>query len=72
MKWIPPKKLKVLTFLFFGTGIWGIVAGMILIKPMPMFLVLFGVINLCIGGFIGYRYFTQGPKPEKSFDKRKK
>jgi hypothetical protein len=72
MKWIPPKKLKVLTILFLGTGIWGIIAGMILIKPIPMILVLFGVINLCIGGFIGYRYFMQGPKPERSLDKRKK
>jgi hypothetical protein len=72
MKWIPPKKLKVLTILFLGTGIWGIIAGMLIIKPIPMMLVLFGVINLCIGAFIGYRYFMQGPKPERSFDKRKK
>ncbi|MBM3905745.1 MAG: hypothetical protein FJ354_03555 [Thaumarchaeota archaeon] len=72
MKWIPLKKLKVLTILFLGTGTWGIIAGMVLIKPIPLILVLFGVINLCIGGFIGYRYFMQGPKPERSSNKRKK
>ncbi|MFM7862359.1 MAG: hypothetical protein ACKO7Y_06420 [Candidatus Nitrosotenuis sp.] len=72
MKWIPLKKLRVLTILFLGTGTWGIIAGMVLIKPIPLILVLFGVINLCIGGFIGYRYFMQGPKPERSSNKRKK
>jgi hypothetical protein len=71
MKWIPPKKLKVLMILFFGTGGWGIIAGMLLLKPYP-FIVLFGVLNICIGGFIGYRFFTQGPKPEWSPKKSKK
>ena len=72
MKWIPPKKLKVLTILFFVTGMWGIIAGLVLIKPTAMFIVFFGVINICVGGFVGYRFFTQGPKPEHSSEKRKK
>ncbi len=71
MKWIPPKKLKVLMILFFVTGGWGIIAGFVFLKVYP-FIILLGVINICIGGFIGYRYFTQGPKPERSFEKRKK
>ncbi|MEM2160691.1 MAG: hypothetical protein QXN55_07045 [Candidatus Nitrosotenuis sp.] len=72
MKWIPPKKLKVLTIMFLGTGAWGIIAGMFLVKPTVFVLELFGVINLCLGGFVGYRYFTQGPKPEGLSKKRKK
>lgn len=71
MKWLPPKKLKVLTILFFGAGIWGIVAGMIIIKTEFM-IVIVGVMNFCIGGFLGYRLLTQGPKPETSSEKRKK
>lgn len=72
MKWIPPKKLKVLTVLFFATGAWGIISGMFFIKPTMMFIVFFGVINICVGGFVGYRFFTQGPKPEWSPKKSKK
>jgi len=72
MKWIPPKKLRILVALFFGTGAWGIVAGLVLIKPQVFFIVVFGVINICIGGFVGYRLLTQGPKPDKLPEKRKK
>jgi hypothetical protein len=35
-------------------------------------LVVVSVMNFCIGGFLGYRLLTQGPKPEKSSEKRKK
>ncbi len=72
MKYIEPKKLRVLTILFFGAGIWGIVAGMVIIKPLEFMIVIVGVMNFCIGGFLGYRLLTQGPKPEKSTEKRKK
>ncbi|MGQ0606496.1 MAG: hypothetical protein ACT4OD_06055 [Candidatus Nitrosotenuis sp.] len=73
MKWIPPKKLKVLTILFFATGAWGVIAGLFLIKTeQHLFITLFGVINICIGGFLGYRFLTQGPKPEWSPKKSKK
>lgn len=66
MKYIPPKKLKVLMFLFFGTGIWGIVAGTFIIKhPAVFYIVVFGVINLCLGGFCGYKFLTQEPESEK-------
>lgn len=65
MKYIPPKKLKVLMYLFFGTGIWGIVAGLFLITPQVFFIVVFGVINLCLGGFCGYKFLTQEPESEK-------
>ena len=74
MKWIPPKKLKVLMALFFGTGAWGIIAGLFFLvrTDQHMFITFFGVINICIGGFVGYRLLTQGPKPDKLPEKRKK
>ncbi|WP_268544456.1 hypothetical protein [Candidatus Nitrosotenuis cloacae] len=65
MKYIKPKKLKVLVAMFFGTGIWGIISGMFLITPTVFFIVVFGVINLCLGGFCGYRLLTQ-VKPESN------
>lgn len=69
MKYIKPKKLKVLTILFLASGAWGIVAGLFIIKPQVFFIVVFGVINLCLGGFCGYKLLTQ-EEPESK--KRKK
>ena len=65
MKYVAPKKLKVLMALFFGTGIIGIVLGLSNKHP---YLTTLGVINLCLGGFIGWIFLTQQPK---SRDKRK-
>lgn len=65
MKYVAPKKLKVLMGLFFGTGIIGIVMGL---SYSFFYLTTLGVINLCLGGFIGWIFFTQQPK---SRDKRK-
>jgi hypothetical protein len=71
MKYIAPKKLKILTVLFFGTGIWGVVAGLFIIKPQVFFIVVFGVINLCLGGLVGYRFLTQEkPSPDERKKKR--
>ncbi len=69
MKYIAPKKLKVIMGMFFGTGVWGMAYGL---WDHQNFITLFGVINFCLGGFFGYRLLTQGPKPEKSSEKRKK
>lgn len=69
MKYLPPKKLKVIMGMFLGTGILGMAVGLVL---QQYFLTLFSVINFCLGGFFGYRLLTQGPKPEKSSEKRKK
>ncbi|QLH09192.1 MULTISPECIES: hypothetical protein [Candidatus Nitrosotenuis] len=60
MKYIPPKKLKVLMGLFFGAGIWGIVYSL-WIHPM-LYLTIFGVINLSLGAMCGYLFLTQEPR----------
>jgi hypothetical protein len=69
MKWIAPKKLKVIMAMFFAAGVWGMSYGL---WDHQGFITLFGVINFCLGGLFGYRWLTQGPKPEKSSEKRKK
>jgi hypothetical protein len=67
MKYIPPKKLKVIMMMFFVGGIWGIMFGL---YEKFFYITLFGTINLCLGGVFGYRLLTQGePSAEK---KRKK
>jgi hypothetical protein len=65
MKYVAPKKLKVLMTLFFGTGIIGIAMGL---SNSFLYLTTLGVINLCLGGFVGWIFLTQQPK---SRDKRK-
>ncbi len=52
--------------LFFGTGIWGILLGL---WGNNFYLTILGVINICLGGFAGWLFFTQKPKLK---DKRKK
>ncbi len=66
MKYIAPKKLQVIMLMFFGTGIWGIAMGL---SQNFFYLTTLGVINICLGGFVGVVYFTQKPK---SRDQRKK
>ncbi|MGI0082849.1 MAG: hypothetical protein ACREAF_01885 [Nitrosopumilaceae archaeon] len=62
MKYIPPTKLKVMMLAFLGTGIWGIVIGFVL---EFFFAVILGVINLILGGFVGYLYLNPKPNKEK-------
>ena len=69
MKWLPPKKLKVIMAMFLGAGAWGMAFGL---WDKQSFITLFAVIIFCLGGLFGYRFLTQGPKPEKSAEKRKK
>ncbi len=66
MRYVPPKKLKVLMMVFFGTGVFGIAIGLTLIIFMITFM---GVINLCLGGFFGWVFLNQEPR---SKHKRKK
>lgn len=62
MKYIPPKKLKVLMGLFFGAGVWGIVYSLFIHHPQIPYLTLFGTVNLCLGGLCGYLFLTQEPR----------
>jgi hypothetical protein len=66
LKYIPPKKLKVLTGMFFGSGSLGIIMG---ISQVEFMMTVFGTGLLCIGGLTGWMLLTQEPKLR---DKRKK
>ncbi len=65
MKYVSPKKLQVIMLMFFGTGIWGIGMGLF---TNFFYLTTLGVINICLGGFVGWIFLTQ----TTSRDKRKK
>ena len=58
-KYIPPKKLKVLIVMFFvGAGV-GIVIGLL---HHHMYLTLLGVVNLILGGVMGFILLMQAPR----------
>jgi hypothetical protein len=69
MKYISPKKLKVIMLMFFGTAAWGIYMGLTTPSTISFYLTTLSVINLCLGGFVGWIFLTQ---QQKSKDKRKK
>jgi len=53
LKYIQPKKLKVLIALFFGTAAMGIFVGLVIATGIQtVYITLLGVINLCLGGFV--------------------
>jgi TM2 domain-containing membrane protein YozV len=70
MKYVPPKKLKVLIALFFGSAGMGIFVGLeIATGVQSLYITLLGVINLCLGGFVAWILMTQKVKVR---DSRKK
>jgi len=70
MKYVPPKKLKVLIALFFGSAGMGIFVGLeIATGIQSLYITLLGVINLCLGGFVAWLLMTQKAKVR---DSRKK
>ena len=70
LKYIKPKKLKVLIALFFGSAGMGIYVGLEQATGIQsLYITLLGVINLCLGGFVGYLLLTQKPRVR---DSRKK
>ncbi|MFB5597945.1 MAG: hypothetical protein ACE5RJ_02875 [Nitrosopumilaceae archaeon] len=69
MKYIPPKKLKIIMLAFFVTGALGIIVGLFIKSPNSFMITFLGVINICLGGFVGWIFLTQEPKLR---DKRKK
>ena len=70
MKYVQPKKLKVLIALFFGSAGMGIFVGLVIAEGIQSLYVTFlGVVNLCLGGFVAYLLLTQKAKVR---DSRKK
>jgi len=70
MKYVHPKKLKVLIALFFGSAGMGIYVGQEQATGIQsLYITFLGVINLCLGGFVAYLLMTQKAKVR---DSRKK
>jgi len=71
LKYVNPKKLKILIAVFSMVGIWGIAFGLFMgtqKASMNYFMiVVLGVVNLILGAFMAYLYLTQ----EKKIDPRK-
>ena len=68
MKYIPPTKLKVLMIMFFAASGFGIFTGLVIATSgmQGLIITLLGVINLCLGGFMGYLLIMQKPKVRDS------
>ena len=65
MKYIQPRKLRVITIMFFvGAGV-GIFLGL---NNNYLYLTLLGIVNLCLGGLTGWILLTQKPRQR---DRRK-
>jgi len=70
MKYVHPKKLKVLIALFFGSAGMGIFVGLVIATGIQsLYITFLGVINLCLGGFVAWLLMTQKAKVR---DSRKK
>jgi len=70
IKYIRPKRLKVLIALFFGTAGMGIFVGLVIATGIQsLYITFLGVVNLCLGGLVAYILLTQKPKVR---DTRKK
>ena len=68
-KYIPPKKLKVLIVMFFvGAGV-GIILGLL---SNYLYLTLLGVVNLILGGVMGFILLLQAPRVRDDRKKYKK
>jgi|TARA_X000000368_G_scaffold310716_1_gene248591 hypothetical protein len=81
LKYVQPKKLKILILVFTGVGLWGIGFGLFRGSiddsgSMNNFMiVVLGVVNLFLGAFMAYLYLTQVRKIDPRKDskyKRKK
>ena len=67
MKYVHPKKLKVLIALFFGSAGMGIFVGLVIATGIQsLYITFLGVINLCLGGFVAWLLMTQKAKVRDS------
>ena len=62
MRYVPPFKLKVMLAAFFATGGFGIIVGLFM---SHFYLVVLGVINLSLGGLVGWIFLTREPRTKK-------
>jgi len=70
MKYIQPKKLKVLVAMFFGSAGMGIFVGLVIATGIQsLYITFLGVVYLCLGGFVAWLLMTQKAKVR---DSRKK
>ena len=69
LKYVNPTRLKFLMLMFFGTGIIGILIGLIVAPPVSsdssLLITFMGVINLSLGGFFGWIFLTFFSDPEQ-------
>ena len=79
LKYVNPKKLKILIAVFTIVGIWGIAFGLFMGEQKAsmnyFMIVVLGVVNLFLGAFMTYLYLTQVRKIDPRKDskyKRKK
>ena len=72
MKHVPPTKLKVLMIMFFAAAGFGIFKGLFVATSgmQGLIITLLGVVNLCLGGLMGYLLLTQKPKVRDSRKRR--
>jgi len=67
IKYVQPKRLKVLIALFFGTAGMGIFVGLVIAEGIQsLYITFLGVVNLCLGGFVAYLLMTQKAKVRDS------
>ena len=68
MKHVPPTKLKVLMIMFFAAAGFGIFTGLVVATSgmQGLIITLLGVVNLCLGGLMGYLLLVQKPKVRDS------
>jgi len=70
LKYIEPNRLKILMMIFFGTGIMGMIMGLVVAPPSTtMILTFMGVVNVALGAFFTFTFLTQ---TRREPDKRKK
>ena len=74
MKYIPPKKLRVLMIMFFAAAGFGIFTGLTMATSgmQGLMITLLGVVNLLLGGFMAYLLLTQKPYTRDSRKYKKK
>ena len=79
VKYIAQKKLKIICYICFGIGLWGIVLGLYLgqfeASQNYFMITVLGVINLLLGGLFAYLLITQvrniDPRKDSKYKRKK-